>query len=67
MTEESVSQSSVPDKEPGNAWVTPEAERPPRRQEETVSDPDHHAAEPLTHEAANSPDPKVGTVSNPDF
>jgi hypothetical protein len=33
-------QPSTPEQEPGNTWDTPDAERPPRRQEGTVSDPD---------------------------
>lgn len=58
---------NAPEGEPGNAWVTPEAERPPRREEGTVSDPDHYAAEPLTPGTATPPHAKVQTVSNPDF
>jgi hypothetical protein len=57
---------NAPGGEPGNAWVTPEAERPPRR-ESTVSDPDLYPAEPDSHQPVRLRPEGVGTVSNPDF
>jgi hypothetical protein len=58
-------------KQPGNApegeWLTPGAERPRKRNEGTVSDPDRYATEPFTPGAGSPPNPKEGTVSNPDF
>ena len=35
-----------PEREPGITWVTPEAERPPQRKEDTVSDPDSPSSLP---------------------
>ena len=49
---------NAPEGEPGNAWVTPEAERPPRRQEGAVEPPARQADSQRTQGA--------GTVSNPD-
>ena len=31
---------NAPEGEPGNRWATPEAERPPKRREGMMSDPD---------------------------
>lgn len=31
---------TMPKGEPGNTWATPEEDRPPQREEGTVSDPD---------------------------
>jgi hypothetical protein len=58
---------NAPEGEPGNAWVTPEAERPPRRREGTVSDPDQYPSEPPAAHAESLPNAAVGIVSNPDF
>lgn len=56
-----------PQREPGNAWVTPDAERPPQQREGTVSDPDRLTTEPLIRGEENLPRRHGGTVSNPDF
>jgi hypothetical protein len=55
-----------PEAEPGNEWVTPEAERAQKREEGTVRDPEHYAAEPVTSATENPSDLGVGTVANPD-
>jgi hypothetical protein len=36
----------TPGREPGNTWATPEAERPPQREEGTVSAPDSPSSLP---------------------
>lgn len=58
---------NAPEGEPGNEWVTPDAERPPQRGEGTVSDPDRLTTEPLIRGEENLPRRHGGTVSNPDF
>lgn len=58
---------NAPEGEPGNDSVTPDAERPPRREEGVVSDPDRYTAGPLTPEAGRLPGRGMGTLSNPDF
>jgi hypothetical protein len=58
---------NAPEGEPGNEWVTPDAERPPRREEAVVSDPDQYAAGPLTLDAERPPRREAGMVSSPDF
>jgi hypothetical protein len=55
---------NAPQGEPGNAWPWPEAERPPRREEGTVSDPDRYAGRRTG--AAGKPYPRGGVVSDPD-
>jgi hypothetical protein len=55
-----------PAREPGNAWVRPEAERPPRRHEGTVSDPDQYPQEPPRSEPGRLRPAGAGTVSDPD-
>jgi hypothetical protein len=41
---------NTPEGEPGNVWVTPDAERPPKREEGAFADPDHSPAETHTPE-----------------
>lgn len=70
MTDEKGTPAGSPEptrpwREPGNEWLTPEAERPPRRGEGVVSDPGLRATGPaaLTMASAN---PGAGKVSDPD-
>jgi hypothetical protein len=56
----------APAGEPANAWVTPEAERRPRRREGTVSDPDRYPQEPLGPPGSRLHPGGTGTVSDPD-
>ena len=58
---------NAPEAEPGNEWMTPEAERPPKREEGIVSDPDRYATGPLSLQAEGPRYLGAGTVSNPDF
>jgi anti-anti-sigma factor len=61
------SESTYPEREPGNVGVIPEAERPPRREEGTVSDPDQYATERTAPAAGGPHDAAVGMVSDPDL
>jgi hypothetical protein len=58
---------NAPEGEPGNALVTPEAERPPRREEGTVCNPDQYADGLPGPGAGSLRPPGAGVVSNPDF
>jgi len=40
--------------EPGNDWVTPEAERPPKQSEGSVADPHRHTTGPIKASAAGN-------------
>jgi hypothetical protein len=57
---------NAPEGGPGNDWLTPEAERPPGREEGVVSDPDQYATRPPALTAAPAL-PGAGRVSDPDF
>jgi hypothetical protein len=56
-----------PARGPGDLRPWPGAERPPRREEGTVSDPDQYAEQPTAAGPAKAPYPRVGTVSDLDF
>jgi anti-sigma B factor antagonist len=57
----------LPQREPEDVGVIPEAERPPRREEGTVSDPDQYATERTAPAPEGPHDAAVGLVSDPDF
>jgi hypothetical protein len=58
---------NAPAGEPGDVRPWPGAERPPRREEGTVSDPDQYAKGPTAAVPTEAPYPRVGVASDPDF